>query len=139
MNCKIKTCERAKRKLGYCEAHYMRNRVHGHPQTSIPIPKHGCSGNKKRTPEYVAWNLMKSRCNNPKNPDSKSYAGRGIKVCSRWANFQKFLKDMGPKPSSRHSIDRKNNDKGYSPSNCRWATPKQQANNRRQRSINVIG
>lgn len=83
------------------------------------------------TPEYMAWAHMKSRCCNPKNKSFPEYGARGIEVCSEWVNdFSAFFFDMGPRPSSRHSIDRKDGSKGYSKSNCRWATKEEQAQNR---------
>jgi hypothetical protein len=88
---------------------------------------HGLTG----TYEYHIWNSMKQRCNNPKNISYKDYGGRGIKVCDRWLNsFNFFLEDMGKKPDG-YSLDRINNDDGYKPTNCRWATMKEQSNNRR--------
>jgi hypothetical protein len=77
---------------------------------------------------------MKTRCYNEKAPKYPNYGGRGIKVCDRWLHsFENFLADMGPKPGPEYSIDRKENDGDYEPGNCRWATPTQQAQNRRER------
>ncbi len=95
---------------------------------------HGHSKQGQRSAEYEAWCGMIKRCENPNRPDFPDYGGRGIKICKRWrGSFQLFLDDMGERPSPKHSIDRIKNDKGYSPSNCQWATSKQQANNRRKR------
>lgn len=92
---------------------------------------HGAAG----TPEYRAWSGMKARCHNPNNPDYHRYGDRGIRVCDRWIeSFERFLADMGPRPSSEHSLDRfPNNDGNYEPDNCRWATAQEQAFNRRPR------
>jgi hypothetical protein len=84
------------------------------------------------TPEYMAWSGARQRCHNPKNPAYYRYGGRGIEVCDRWRNnFAAFLEDMGRRPSADHSLDRKDNDKGYEPGNCRWATMIEQQHNRR--------
>lgn len=74
---------------------------------------------------------MKNRCNNPKAGRYEDYGGRGITVCDEWMEFEAFYRDMGPRPSKHHSIERRENDKGYSKENCHWATKVEQMNNRR--------
>lgn len=100
------------------------------------ITKHGyCKNNKPKTNTYYIWTSIKQRCYNKKMKRYKSYGGRGIKVCDRWLNsFSNFLSDMGEKPSNL-SLDRIDNDQGYSPENCRWATKREQANNTRTNNI----
>lgn len=83
------------------------------------------------TREYKVWGDMLRRCRKENHPDYKDYGGRGITVCERWLNFAKFIADMGARPSDSHSLDRKNNDGNYEPSNYRWATELQQNNNTR--------
>jgi hypothetical protein len=96
----------------------------------------------RRTAEYRIWTHIKSRCFNTRVPEFKHYGGRGITMCERWReSFADFLADMGPRPSALHSVDRHpNNDGNYEPGNCRWATPKAQANNTRSnRKVTVAG
>lgn len=86
---------------------------------------------KSRTPEHRVWCGIVNRCHNPKEPTYPRYGGRGIKVCRRWReSFMAFLADLGPKPSPKHTLDRKNNDGNYEPRNCRWATRTEQARNK---------
>ncbi len=88
---------------------------------------HGSSG----TREYHSWCAMRARCSNPKIKQYCDYGGRGIRVCERWDSFENFLSDMGPSPSPKHSIDRIDADGDYEPTNCRWATYKEQMSNKR--------
>lgn len=93
---------------------------------------HGHSRNGIHTKEYRAWCLMRTRCdkNRASPADFKLYAGNGVAVCKRWLKFENFFKDMGYAPSAKHSVDRYPNKHGnYKPSNCRWATDKQQMRN----------
>lgn len=101
-----------------------------------PTRSHGMSG----TAIYNIWDKMKSRCGNPSDAAYESYGGRGIAVCDRWLNsFELFAVDMGPRPLGS-SMDRIDNNKGYTPDNCRWVTPKEQCRNRRSnRRITVDG
>lgn len=85
---------------------------------------------------YGVWATMLQRCNNPNNTNYHKYGGRGIKVCEEWLSFDKFIGDMGTRPSLEYTIDRIDNNKGYNVSNCRWATKITQSINRRIQSNN---
>jgi hypothetical protein len=82
------------------------------------------------SPTYRVWQALHARCGNPNNHAYADYGGRGITVCERWATFEPFLEDMGVRPYAM-SLDRIDPNKGYEPSNCRWADAKTQSNNRR--------
>jgi len=97
----------------------IRSTTHGQANSRI-------TGYKNRT--YGIWQAMRDRCSNNKRKDYYRYGGRGITVCKRWEKYENFLEDMGEAPQGL-TLDRINNDKNYSPSNCRWATKHQQSYN----------
>lgn len=92
--------------------------------------KHGAYANGTEKPEHYVWRSMLARCNNPKDSSYFWYGARGITVCKRWLRYENFILDMGERPSPAHSLDRINNDKGYKPSNCRWASSSVQQKNK---------
>jgi len=90
---------------------------------------------RRQTAEYRSWYAMKDRCLNNRCHAYKDYGGRGIRICPEWIkSFEKFYSDIGPKPSEIHSIDRIDNAGNYTKKNCKWSTPKEQANNRRTKA-----
>jgi len=106
------------------------------------VTRHGHRRRGAKSVEYLTWLGMKRRCQSPKSKDYANWGGRGIHVCERWdTSFEAFLADMGPRPRSMQSIDRKDPDGHYEPSNCRWATAEQQGgeNKRTNRSVTVDG
>lgn len=106
---------------------------------------HGETRAGNRSTEYQTWTGVKRRCRDPKMQNYKRYGGRGIKVCDRWvlgtetkSGFECFLEDMGRKPFPEYSIERNNVNGNYEPSNCRWATPYEQARNRRAPVVTMV-
>lgn len=98
--------------------------THGHTRNISKKMPHS-------TPEYKTWCSMKTRCNTPGASGYAKYGAKGINVCDRWQNsFEAFFEDMGVRPSDKHSIDRINPLGNYEPTNCRWATLLEQANNK---------
>lgn len=137
---------RTKRK--YCTTHQYFMDHYGvpyRPKGAYPSKKNHGNFEHGKPPEYKVWLSMKSRCYYEKNPSYLRYGGRGIKVCDRWLGdngFENFLSDMGSRPAgnypsgrAKYPIDRIDNEPDYSPDNCRWATVKEQSNNRSSNHI----
>lgn len=99
---------------------------------------HGHTVNLKRSPTYVSWKAMRRRCYNRSYPDFHRYGGRGIKVCARWRSFSAFLEDMGERPDGT-TLERIDRDGDYSPTNCKWATRKEQNRNHAINRLITIG
>jgi len=143
VKCKINGCFNNKWARSLCEKHYSRLRRYSDVNYITPREEYTAKGKQlpqykhglESHPLYATWYGMNYRCHNSNNPAYSRYGGRGIIVCDRWRKSpQKFIDDMGPKPHGT-SIDRINNDGDYEPSNCRWATAKQQRANRQDSSL----
>lgn len=109
-------------------------------QTRVRKRRHGGKVGGRAAPEYKSWAAAVQRCTNPNDASYPDYGGRGITICDRWRDdFGAFLADMGPRPSPKHTIDRKDVNGNYEPGNCRWATPTEQARNQRQTVMLTLG
>jgi len=102
-------------------------------------PEQSATHRMTNTREYWIWSQMVQRCTNQKNKAFKNYGARGITVHNSWLKFENFIKDMGKKPAPQDSIERTDNDKGYSPDNCKWASRTVQNRNTRIRRDNTSG
>lgn len=128
--CTIEGCEKLNVSKGLCGMHTYRRNTRG--DAGGPKPEREKLGDLYYSPTYRSWVNMKSRCYGNRAEDKRLYQNRGIGVCDEWRkSFLAFYRDMGERPEGM-SIDRINNDKGYEPSNCRWATQSQQNSNRRK-------
>lgn len=122
-----------------CKCGYEANRELNDIKSGKSRMCHSCATTKKnlkhglsKTPEYTAWKDMIRRCTNKKHKNYKDYGGRGITVCDRWLeSFENFYADIGKRPEGK-SLERQNNDKGYSKENCIWASRLEQNKNRRK-------
>lgn len=136
--CIIENCENPDIKAkGLCRSHYHRLTRHGDPLGGGRTRVKGRRQNRHSL--HPCWRKMIERCYSATCRDYPNYGGRGIQVCKRWReDFWAFVADMGPKPTSKHTIERDDNDGNYESSNCRWATKKEQACNKRSNHLLIV-
>lgn len=132
--CKVTSCSGKTFARNLCSAHLRRLYKNGHVNPRVPIKKRIPGSSLAKSVEFRTWTGLRYRCNNPNSSSYKNYGARGIKVCKRWDNFENFLEDMGKRPSPELSIERINNNRGYSKSNCKWGTKSEQRRNQRPKS-----
>ncbi len=137
MLCEMRGCPSHQFVKGYCQKHYGRLWRTGDPRLTSRI----VGENRSKNPVYKVYHAMLDRCKNPNNKYYAYYGGRGIRVCKRWQGlygFTHFMQDMGERPDGL-TLERINNEKGYSPTNCMWATHSQQQYNQRIAVTNTSG
>lgn len=128
--CSIPGCRKRARARTWCVRHYQHWRAHGDPLRTRGTERHG----QYLSLTYRSWAAMLLRCTNPRTNGYENYGGRGIRVCDEWRrSYVAFRRDVGRRPSRRHTLDRIDPNGHYEPGNVRWATAKQQRHNRRDR------
>lgn len=138
--CKIENCNFKHKAKGYCNTHYALFNRTGSPFSTKRRTAIDVDSDPLIRATYKSYYSMLGRTLNPNNHRYKDYGDRGINICSEWVeSFDNFFKDMGPKPSLKHSIERINNDGNYEKSNCKWATDLEQVYNRRMQHNNTSG
>lgn len=135
--CTIRNCGLRIHAKGWCQKHYARNYKYGSPNYTTRV----VGENRSQNPVYKVYHAMLDRCKNPDNKYYSYYGGRGIRVTKRWQGlngFANFVKDMGERPEGL-TLERIDNGRGYSPTNCKWATHSDQQYNQRIPVTNTSG